>query len=92
MLHNDVNYNVGQNLDVFKFFCKPHVSSLSPNSFNKARFFLLVDFYFRFRVGATKKSSEKDQLTGHFQSFFFLLFLNISRTNIKTSKVTNSLD
>ena len=39
---------------------------------------LLVDlqeFFFRFRVGRTKKnklkSSENDQLTGHFQSFFF---------------------
>ena len=30
-----------------------------------------------------KKSSENDQLTGRFQSFFF----NISRTNSKTSKV-----
>ena len=29
-------------------------------------------------------SSENDQLTGHFQSFFFL---NISRTNSITSKV-----
>ena len=44
----------------------------------KDRFFLLVDlweFFFRFRVGGTKKnkqkSSENDQLTGHFQSFFF---------------------
>ena len=31
----------------------------------------------------TEKTSEKDQLTGHFQSFF----LNISSTNSKTSKV-----
>ena len=30
-----------------------------------------------------KKSSENDQLTGHFQSFFFL---NISRKNSKTYK------
>ena len=30
-----------------------------------------------------KKSSENDQLTGHFQSFFFY----ISRTNSKNSKV-----
>ena len=34
--------------------------------------------FFRFRVGGTKKkrkkSSENDQLTGHFQSFFFVLF------------------
>ena len=36
-------------------------------------FFLLVDlwvFVFRFRVGGQRKSSENDQLTGHFQSFF----------------------
>ena len=46
---------------------------------HKARIFLLVDlreFFFRFRVGGTKKnkykSSENDQLTDHFQSFFFL--------------------
>ena len=32
-----------------------------------------------------KKSSENDQLTGHFQDFF--LFFNISRTNSITSKV-----
>ena len=41
----------------------------------KARFFLLVDlqdFFFRSRVGETeKKPSENDQLTGHFQLFFF---------------------
>ena len=37
--------------------------------------FLLVDlqeFYFSFRVQGTKKSSENDQLTGHFQSFFLI--------------------
>ena len=37
-----------------------------------------------------KKSSENDQLTGHFQSFFFSfseLFFNISHKNSKTSKV-----
>ena len=34
-----------------------------------------------------KKSSENDQLTGHFQSFFFKLFFNIFRTNSKSSKV-----
>ena len=43
---------------------------------NKARFLLLLDlrkFFFRFRVeGTRKKSSENDQLTGHFQSFFYL--------------------
>ena len=35
------------------------------------------------------ESSEDDQLTGHFQSFFFLrdFFVNISRKNGKTSKV-----
>ena len=40
--------------------------------------FLLVDlrdFFFRFRVGGRKKSSENDQLTGQFQSlFYFILF------------------
>ena len=51
---------------------------------SQARIFLLVDlrdFFFRFRVGRTKKnkqkSSENDQLTGHFQSFFFFFFLNL---------------
>ena len=58
---------------------------------DKARIFLLVDLqeiFFKFRVEETKKkdkSSENDQLTGHFQSFYF--FFNISRTNSKTSKV-----
>ena len=64
---------------------------------NKARFFLLGDLreiFFRPRVGGTKKinkkSSENDQLTGHFQSFFFFLraffffsFFNISRKTVK---------
>ena len=42
--------------------------------------FLLVDlreFFFRFSVGGwekKQKSSENDQLTGHFQSFFFFSF------------------
>ena len=57
---------------------------------SKARIFLLVDlrdFFSRFRVGGRKGNSfENDQLTGHFQSFLFL-FLNISRTNSKTSQV-----
>ena len=49
-----------------------------------ARFFLLVDLrdFFRFRVGGTgkkKKGFENDQLSGHFQSFFFIFrFLLIS--------------
>ena len=41
-----------------------------------------------------EKSSENDQLTGHFQSFFFFfffsfseLFFNISRKNSKTGEV-----
>ena len=34
-----------------------------------------------------KKSSENDQLTGHFQRGFLSFFFNISRTNSKTSKV-----
>ena len=34
-----------------------------------------------------KKSSENVQLTGHFQSFFIFICLNISRTNSKISKV-----
>ena len=44
---------------------------------------------FKLRVrGNEKKSSENDQLTGHFQAFFFyFIFFNISRTNSKTSKV-----
>ena len=50
---------------------------------SKARIFLLVDlreFFFRVRVGGDeKKSSENDQLTGHFQScFFFRHFFLIS--------------
>ena len=55
---------------------------------SKARFFLLVDlqdFFFQIKGWEDgKKSSENDQLTGHFQSFFFSfseLFFNISRTN-----------
>ena len=36
-----------------------------------------------------KKSSENGQSTGHFQSVFF--FLNISRTNSKTSKVNQHM-
>ena len=30
-------------------------------------------FFFRFRVAGTKKSSENDQMTGHFESFFVLI-------------------
>ena len=48
--------------------------------FRRARIFLLVDLReknFRFRVEGKekkqKKSSENDQSTGHFQSFFFFL-------------------
>ena len=40
-----------------------------------ARFFLLVDlleFFSDLWSGGRKKSSENDQLTGHFQSFFFI--------------------
>ena len=46
------------------------------NSESKARIFLLVDLrdFFRSKVGGSKnkikKSSENDQLNGHFQSFF----------------------
>ena len=48
----------------------------------KARFFLLVDlreFFADLGSGdgkkeKRKKSSENDQLTGHFQSFFFFFF------------------
>ena len=66
----------------------------------KARIYLLVDlrdFFFSDlgSGGRKKKSFENDQLTGHFQSFFFffqfffsfLFFLNVSITNSKTSKV-----
>ena len=63
----------------------------------KARIFLLVDLreiFFRFRVGGTKKkalkmiserkSSENDQLTGHFQSFFFrAFFLYLQKKTVK---------
>ena len=42
-----------------------------------------------------KKSSENDQLTGHFQSFllysFFYYFFYISRKNSKTSEVNFNL-
>ena len=34
-----------------------------------------------------KKSSEKDQLIGHFQSFFFFFFNSSRKKNSKTSKV-----
>ena len=60
----------------------------------QARIFLLVDlreFFFRFRVGGTKKKklkcSENDQLTGHFQSIFFFFSLSFLQKNSKTSKV-----
>ena len=59
-------------------------------SSEKARILLLVDlqeFFFRFRVKGTKKNqknSENDQLTGHFQNFFFI----ISRINSKTSEAS----
>ena len=50
-------------------------------------FFILVDLRDFFSHlgsgGRKKKSSENDQLTGHFQSFFF----NISRRKSKASKV-----
>ena len=52
----------------------------------KARFFLLVDLrdiFVRFRVGDEQKSSENDQLTGHFQSFFLIS----PEKNSKSSKV-----
>ena len=56
---------------------------------NKARFFLLVDLQDFFSDlgtgGREKKSSENDEFTAHFQSFFFhfqsysfFFFLNIS--------------
>ena len=54
---------------------------------SKARNSLLVDlreFFSDLGSGDEKKRTEIDQLTGHFQSS---LFLNISRTNSKTSKV-----
>ena len=61
-----------------------HVSSIASLSyFVKARLFLLVDFRDSFSdLGSGAKinklkSSENDQLTGHFQSFFFIF--NISR-------------
>ena len=61
---------------IYVFFC------------GKARIFLLVDlreFFSDLGLGKRKKkSSENDQLTGFFQSFFFF---NISRTSSKTSKV-----
>ena len=71
-------------------FCKEQSSP-------KARIFLLVDlqeYLFRSRVGGqkkiNKKSSENDQLTGHFQSFFFFFFfffLISPEKNSNTSKV-----
>ena len=47
---------------------------------------VLYGIFFRFNVEGVKKSSENDQLTGHFQSFF-----NISRTNSKISKANQSV-
>ena len=51
----------------------------------KARFFLFVDlqeFFSDLGSGDEKKSSENDQITGHFQSFFygafFIIFFLIS--------------
>ena len=59
------------------------------HNITKARIFLIVDlreFFSDLRSRGTekeinKKSSENDQLTGHFQSFFIF---NISRNNSKT--------
>ena len=48
--------------------------------------FLLVDLRYFFQILGqgdkknNKKNSENDQLTGHFQSFFFLLFLQNKHT------------
>ena len=61
-----------------------------PTMWLRPEFLLLVDlqdFFSDLGSGTEKKkkSSENDQLTGHFQSFFFIFraffFLNISRTN-----------
>ena len=63
-----------------------------------------TEFFFQIRMGGGgwggggkkeyKKPSENDQLTGHFQNFFFIFFFhfqsfffNISRKNSKTSEV-----
>ena len=64
----------------------------------RPEFFLLVDLRDFFQIqgrggGGAKKSSENDQSTGHFLSFFFdwsfsaLFSFNISRANSKTTKV-----
>ena len=55
-----------------------------------------MGIFFRFRVGGMekneKKTSENDQLTGHFQSFFsssepfFLLFLISQEQTVKLVK------
>ena len=79
---------------------------MSGDSSIEARIFLLVDLrdiFFRFWVGGRKKikqkSSENDQLTGHFQDFFFFFFFraffffffNISRKNSKPTVCIKSL-
>ena len=38
-----------------------------------------------------KKSSENDQLTGHFQSVFFIFLISPEKKNSKTSKVNLNL-
>ena len=70
---------------------QPSLKILNSGKNPEARIFLLLDlreFFFRFRVrGRRKKSSENDQLTGHFQSFFFSeLFFNISRKTVKLER------
>ena len=65
------------------FEVKSHLALTTINLWVKASYFLLVDLReknFRFGIGGKKKekrsenekSSENDQLTGHFQSFFYI--------------------
>ena len=81
MGRKESNQTNKQNLEVWIFviwFCRlvKTFALLKVFMVALARICLLVDLwdFFRFRVeGGAKKSSENDQLTGHFQNFFFLI-------------------
>ena len=63
---------------------------------NKARIFLLVDLQDFFSDlgsggGGGGGNSENDQLTGHFQSFFFIFFFIFPEKTVKLGRQTNSM-
>ena len=63
-------------INCIRFFLWHIIGSTSVDESRLGQIFLLVDlreFFFRFKVGETKKAN--DHLTGHFQSFFSFLEL-----------------